>query len=142
MICTLLTKTPCKLAKSVLIRNYDNATFNIMQEFIDNNESLQTLFADTDPDVIGDKLISGMEELTNLVVMKKRVQLCNRGVKFWNKSLEVERKEVSVLNKTAIRTKDPGDIRLYKHRKNQHTKNITKFQKQKIQDNMSKVKAR
>ena len=42
-----------------------------LQEFIDNNESVQTLFADTDPDVIGDKLVSGLEELTNLVVTKK-----------------------------------------------------------------------
>ena len=142
VICTLLTKVPCKLAKSNMIRNYDLATFSVMQDLIDKNEKLQSLFTDTEPEIIGQKLTQGMNEITDLVVSKKRIQIKNRGVKFWSKTLESERRVLSGLNKQAIRTKDPGDIRLYKHKKNQHTKNITKYQKTKIRENMSRVKSR
>ena len=142
VICTILTKTPCKLSKSILIRNYANATFRNMQGLIDQSENLQSLFNDRDPDIIGDKLIAGFDEITNLVITKKRIQVCNRGAKFWSKSLENERKTVAGLNTQAIRTRNPEDFRFYKNKKNTHTRNIIKYQKQKIRENFAKAKTR
>merc|ERR1711954_519737 len=142
VICTLLTKTPCKLSKSILIRNYANATFRNMQGLIDQNDNLQSLFNDHDPDVIGEKMIAGFNQITDTVVTRKRVQVCNRGVKFWSKSLETERKIVAGLNTQAIRTRNPDDFRFYKNKKNTHSRNIAKFQKHKIRENLSKAKTR
>ena len=113
-----------------------------MQGLIDQSENLQSLFNDRDPDIIGDKLIAGFDEITNLVITKKRIQVCNRGAKFWSKLLENERKTVAGLNTQAIRTRNPEDFRFYKNKKNTHTRNIIKYQKQKIRENFAKAKTR
>merc|ERR1711954_462734 len=50
VMCTVLTKTPIKEAKSILLRDYKLARFDIIQPMIDNNENLQSLFSDQDPE--------------------------------------------------------------------------------------------
>ena len=102
--CVLMLKTPCKRQKSFLVRNYESATYNVMQQMVDKSADLQTLFADNDPDVIAAKLVKGMKIITDKVVRKKRVQITNRGVKFWSKKLESERMKVAELNRVAIAT--------------------------------------
>merc|ERR1711954_5458 len=74
VICTLMTKTPVKDVKSILLRDYKLATFDIIQPMIDNNSNLQSLFSDQDPEVIAKKLVDGVKEITDVVVVKKRVQ--------------------------------------------------------------------
>merc|ERR1711954_485092 len=74
IMCTLLTKTPIMAAKSLLLRDYRLATFEVMQPMVDVSEKLQGLFSDSDPEVIAKKLVDGIKEITDKVVIKKRVQ--------------------------------------------------------------------
>ena len=128
----LHTKTQIRKPKLRVISRYDNATFDIMQPLIDNNYKLQSLFGDQDPETIAEKLIDGLKDITDEVVSKKRIQTKNRGVLYWDKDLEKEKKEVDRLNKIAIESKEIDNHRAYKHKKNLHIKNIEKLQKKKI----------
>merc|ERR1711954_298679 len=120
----LHTKTEIKQPKSSIFRDYKNATFNIMQLIIDKSDELQSLFADLDPDVISKKLVSGMKDVTDLVVTKRRIQTRKRKDEFWTKELQQERNKLKELNAKQIGMRDPEDIRMYKNFKNRHTKNI------------------
>ena len=82
---------------------------------VDTNKKLQSLFADLDPDVIGEKLVSGMKDITDAVVMKKRIQTRKHINQFWTKELEEGREKLKNLNTIAIRTRDPEDLRMYKN---------------------------
>ena len=138
----LHTKSQIKKPKSRVIRRYENATFETMQPLIDENIKLQSLFSDHDPEIIANKLIDGLKDITDIVVSKQRIQVKNRGVLYWNKDLENEKKEVEKLNKIAIESKDVEDHRAYKHKKNHHIKNIEKLQKLKIKTKISNAKTR
>merc|ERR1711954_482927 len=128
VMCTILTKTPIKEAKSILLRDYKLARFVIIQPMIDSSENLQSLFGDQDPEVIAKKLVDGVKEITDVVVTKKRVQARRRRYKYWSKELKNEREEVAALHKLSVETKNTDDIRKHKHAKNRHTKNIKKHQ--------------
>merc|ERR1711954_511778 len=120
--CTLQTKSQVKIPKSRVIRNYSKCTFNIMQPLVDANPNLQSIFQDTNPDIISDKIVTGLKEITDIVVKNKIVQVTQRGFQFWTGELEIERKEVESLNRKAIEARDIDDIRANKHRKNKHIK--------------------
>merc|ERR1711954_474193 len=122
VMCTLLTKTPIMPAKSMLLRDYRLATFEVMQPMVDASDKLQSLFSDSDPEIIAQKLVNGIKEITDRVINKKRVQAKKRGYEYWNEELETERKKVAALHKIAISTKSTDDIRNHKNAKNQHTK--------------------
>merc|ERR1711954_191890 len=72
--CTLLTKTPVMAAKSVLLRDYRLANFATMQPLIDQSKKLQSLLSNSDPEEIATKLVDGIKEVTDIVVIKKTVQ--------------------------------------------------------------------
>ena len=127
--CTVLTKTPVKEAKSILLRDYTLVKFEIIQPMIDNSQLLQSLFCDQDPELIAKKLVDGVKEITDVIVTKKRIQARSRKYEYWSRELESERVNVAALHKIAIETKDNDDIRNHKHAKNRHTKNIKKYQK-------------
>merc|ERR1711954_328339 len=77
--CRLITKSPVKIVKSTIFRDYTNATFNLMMPMVNKSHKLQSLFADTKPEVIAKKLTEGLKEITDLVVTKRRLQPKNRG---------------------------------------------------------------
>ena len=97
-------KSDIKSPNTFLRRDYRNCTFNVLQPMVDMNLNLQTLFNDLDPDTIADKLMSGLKEITDSVVVKKRVQKRERGSPFWNSTLEEEQKNLKELDKKARRT--------------------------------------
>merc|ERR1711954_345293 len=130
-MCTVLTKTPVKDAKSILLRDYTLVKYEIIQPMIDNSQLLQSLCGDQDPELIAQKLVDGVKEITDVIVTKKRVQARSRKYEYWNEDLEKEREEVAALHKLSVETKDTEDIRKHKHAKNRHTKNIKKYQKKK-----------
>merc|ERR1711954_278324 len=107
----LLTKTPVLAAKSSLLRDYRLARFEVMQPLVDKSEKLQSLLSDSDPEVIANKLVDGIKEITDKVVIKKRVQARKRGYEYWNEELETERRKVAQLHKIAITTKSTDNIR-------------------------------
>merc|ERR1711954_19891 len=121
-MCNLLTNTPVKDVKSILLRDYKLATFSHIQPMIDASEKLQSLFSDSDPEIIAQRLVDRIKEITDRVVIKKRVQAKKQGYEYWNEELETERKKVAALLKIAISTKSTDDIRNHKNAKNQHTK--------------------
>merc|ERR1711954_467709 len=71
VMCNILTKTPAKEVKSILLRDYTLATYNNIQPLIDSNEKLQGLFSDSNPETIAQKLVDGVKEITDVVVRKK-----------------------------------------------------------------------
>ena len=109
---------------------------------MDINENLQSLFSDHNAEVIASKLVNGLNEVIQILLKKKRVQKKNRGVPYWSNKLEKERMKVKELNQKAIETRNIEDIRQYKHSKNHHMKNIFKYQKFKVKENMSKINKR
>ena len=109
---------------------------------VDNNMNLQSPFSDLDPEIISQKLTTGLQEITDITFIKKRVHDKARGVLFWSSTLEDERRSVSELIKNAIESKDVEDTRAFKHAKNQHSRNIAKYQKQKIKENLSAIQSR
>ena len=136
------TKTVLRQCRSFLRRDFRRCTFNTMQPLVDGSVKLQSLFNHRDLEVIADLLTGGLKEITDLLVTKSRVQQWKRSVPHWNNNLEQERLKVKSLNTKAIETRDLEDIRAYKNAKNVHTGNISKFQKEKFRDNMSKVQKR
>ena len=140
--CIVNMKTGIRTNTSFLLRNYRDCSFNILQPLVDVNHNLQLLFSDLDPEVIANKLLNGLQEITDLTMKKKSVQTRARGVPYWSASLEDERKRVTELNKTALETKDSKDSRAYKHAKIIHSRNIEKHKKQKIKESLSGVKSR
>merc|ERR1711954_43755 len=124
VMCTLLTKTPVKDVKSILLRDYKLATFDNIQPMIDTSFKLQSLFGDYDLEVIAQKLVDGVKEITDAVVIKKRVQARQRRYKYWSHDLDSERKQVAALHKESISAKNTDNIRSHKNAKNRHTKNI------------------
>ena len=85
-------KSKVRQQKSFILCNYSNCTFNILQPMVDENIKLQTLFSDLNPVCIAEKLMTGLKEVTDLVIVKKRVQKRSRGVPFWSPELEEEQK--------------------------------------------------
>merc|ERR1711954_112152 len=100
-----------------------------MQQMVDDSLDLQSLFNDLDPNVIATKLVNGMKAITDVVVDKTRIQIKNRGVKFWSRELEDEREHVKRMKKRAINSGNIEDRRNFKHIKNRHIKSIRKHQK-------------
>merc|ERR1711954_572214 len=132
--------TPVKEAKSILLRDYTLVKFEIIQPMIDSSLLLQSLFSDQDPEIIAKKLVDGVKEITDVIVTKKRIQARRKKYEYWCRELENERINVAALHKIAIETKDNDDIRNHKHAKNRHTKNIKKYQKNKIKEKIKKIK--
>ena len=56
-----------------------------------------------------------MKEITDVTVIKRRIQKRKRGVPYWNANLEEERCHVKALNRQAIESGDVVDARLFKH---------------------------
>merc|ERR1712081_16200 len=119
-------------------RDYSDCKPDILQHLVDMNENLQSLFSELDPERIADKLTQGMKEITDITVKKRRVQKRERGVNFWNASLEEERKALKTQNKLAIESGDIEEERKYKNMKNIHTKNVVKLQKTKVKEKKKK----
>ena len=46
-----------------------------MQPMVDASEKLQSLFTDDNPEIIGEKLVYGMKEITVIIVIKNIVQV-------------------------------------------------------------------
>merc|ERR1711954_258739 len=65
------TKSQVKIPKSRVIRNYSKCTFNIMKPMVDANDNLQSIFQEFDPEIIANKIVTGMREITDIVVEKK-----------------------------------------------------------------------
>merc|ERR1711954_307349 len=120
VMCTLMTKTPVKEVKSILLRDYKLATFDIIQPMIDSNSNLQSLFSDQDLEVISKKLVDGVKEITDAVVIKKRVQARKRRYEYWCQDLKSKRIQVAALHKESISTKKTDNIRNHKNAKNRH----------------------
>merc|ERR1711954_349526 len=78
VMCTILTKTPIKETKSILLRDHTLVKYEIIQPMIDSSQLLQSLFSDQDPDLIAKKLVDGVKEITDVIVTKKRIQARSR----------------------------------------------------------------
>merc|ERR1712081_89206 len=135
-------KSEVKSPNTFLLRSYRDCTFNVLQPLVDQNEKLQTLFSDLDPVIIAEKLMTGLKEVTDPVIVKKRVQKRERGSPFWSSTLEEERKKLKILDSNARTTGLIEDARVYKTAKNIHTRNIQNLQKKKLKENLSKMTSR
>ena len=89
--CVLHLKGDISVSRSYLYRDYRMCTFNNVQPLVDSSHRLQSLFNDSDPEVIAEKLILGMKEITDCTVSKKRVQPKSCCVPYWNANLESKR---------------------------------------------------
>ena len=69
--CVLHAKPPIKHPESRDVRDFSMATFNIMQPMVDTNRNLQSLFCDKNPEMIADKLVKDLKEITDVVIIKK-----------------------------------------------------------------------
>merc|ERR1711954_605256 len=140
--CVVHPKTEIKSPNTFLMRNYKDCTFNILQPMVDENVKLQTLFSNLDPVTIAEKLMTGLKEVTDPVIIKKRIQKRERGSPFWSSTLEEERKKLKILDSKA-RTSGLIEVaRVYKTAKNIHTRNIQNLQKKKLKENLSKMTSR
>ena len=85
-------KSDAKAPNSFVMRDYSACTFSTLQPLVDGNEKLQSLFTNLEPEIIAEKLLTGMKEVTDVAISKRRIQKRERGVPFWNANLEEERK--------------------------------------------------
>ena len=72
------------------------------------------MFSDLDPVTIADKLMTGLKEITDPVICKKRIQKRERGSPFWSAELEDERKNLKILDTIARESGLIEDARVYK----------------------------
>ena len=68
-------KTQLKKQQFYTLRNYKYFTWANIETDVNENEDLQTLFGDVDPDVISEKLLRGLNTIIKKHVQIKRVQL-------------------------------------------------------------------
>ena len=121
--CVILLKSSIRQSQSFLRRDYSRCSFANMQPLVDSSHKLQSLFSSQDPELISEKLVQGLKEITDHLVEKRRIQKRKRGAQYWCQKLEDEREKVRELNKISIATKDVTDIRSYKNAKNVHSRN-------------------
>merc|ERR1711954_170523 len=116
--CVVHPKTEIKSPNTFLMRSYKDCTLKILQPMVDKNINLQTLFSDLDPVTIADKLMTGLKEVTDPVIIKKRIQKRERGSPFWSSTFEDERKKLRILDSNARESGLIEDARVYKTAKN------------------------
>ena len=72
-----------------------------METEINSNHDLQSLFGETNPDSISEKLLRGLNTIIKETITIKRVQLTSNATPYWNNSLSESLKEVKMRNKEA-----------------------------------------
>ena len=98
----------CELSNSEL----QGITRNI-EDDVNSNQDLQSLFSDQDPDLISEKLLRGLNSIIKKHVKIKRIQLTKNNCPYWNNQLE-----------EAGMTGSIDDDRLAKHKRNKHSRLI------------------
>ena len=73
--CVVHTKSQVRAPNTFILRDYNLCTFNNLQPLVDSSEPLQSLFTESDPEVIADTLMKGLKDITDLTVLKRKVQI-------------------------------------------------------------------
>ena len=69
-------------------RNSRNFTWVNIEKDVYENNNLQSLFNDSDPDIISEKLLRGLNTIIKKHIDIKRVQIKNNTVPYWNQTLQ------------------------------------------------------
>merc|ERR1712081_124647 len=98
-----------------------------------NCEELQSIFSERNVDVIAERLIRGLNEITKKLIVKKRIQNSKKTKDFDDNELRNMRRNIKQQSSIAHNTNDTEEHQLLKHLKNQYTK---MEQKKKRKNNM------
>ena len=103
------------------------------------------MFSETDPDIVVEKLLDGLNEVVNKLLIKKRVQLNKNSLPYWTKDLTESKKIVKHKMNIARITKTHEDECDAKHARNRHSalikSTIKSYYKKKLNNNKSKFKS-
>merc|ERR1711954_322276 len=99
----------------------DVTAANIMP-MIDNCKELQSIFSETNVDVIAERLNRGLNEIAKKLIVKKRIQHSKKTEDFDDPELRNMRRNIKQQSSIAHNTNDTEEHRLLKHLKNQYTK--------------------
>ena len=123
------TNLPKKATKFQVFRRYDNVVFSRIQELLDKDEEIQKIFLTEDVNFIADRINNALNSTVKALMWKKIVQTRKNQTEFWDKDLEVQRKEVEELKKVSDYTSKPEDYRIFKNKKNQHIREMKRKKK-------------
>ena len=126
-------------------RDYRNLTWENIENDVNHNPDLQSLFSENDPEKITEKLLRGLNSVIKKHIKIKRVQITNNMCPYWNTNLAESLNRVSAANAMASMTGTQEDERHAKHLRNVHTRMIKKTAKkyylQKFQKKNSEFRA-
>ena len=111
-------------------RDFTHVTAANIMPMIDNSEELQSIFSETNVDVIAERLNRGLNEIAKKLIVKKRIQNSKKTEDFDDPELRNMRRNIKQQSSIAHNTKDTEEHRLLKHLKNQYTKMEQKKKKQ------------
>ena len=128
-----------------MIKDYRGMSWESLQPLVEINEDLNSLFSESDPDIIADKLLNGLNQVIKELIIIKRVQLNSKAAPYWNSELEDSRTSVKTKMRTAHITGNIEDERDAKNARNIHSrkikKRITEYYKDKFSKDKNKFKS-
>ena len=114
LICKDIDEKP----QFAIIRDYSRVTAGNIVPKLYENENLQTLFGDTDPDLIAHKLNEGLNSIAKESITVKIIQLKYPKKEYDDPELKSMRTAINNQNRIANSTKNQEEYRLLKNMKN------------------------
>ena len=81
-----------------IARDYSQICANIIMPLIDISEPLQTLFTNNDANVIATKLNTGLNEIAELLITKRKRKNSKEKKSFYDQDLREARREIKAQN--------------------------------------------
>ena len=106
VICKLRCKDVEIPPQFMVIRNYQKVSAAIIQPEVDNSEDLQSLFTDTDPDMIATKLNNGLNKIAEKIITKKKIQFKKESKSHDDVKMKQAREKIKAQSKVANETRD------------------------------------
>ena len=110
--------------KYVFLRNYRLITKEKMTNYIKNSDELNSIFCQTDPNIIASIIQIEINSIIELIAPGKRTQYKKNYQPYINDTLVKQLKHSQELLEIAINTKNMDSWREYKHFRNETVKNI------------------
>ena len=111
-------------------RDFSQLTSSNIMPLVDNDMELQSIFSETDVNIIAQRLNHGLNEIAKKLIIKRRIQNNKKSEDFDDKELRARRKTIKQQSTIAHESKDINEHRLLKNLKNQYTKIQNKKKKE------------
>ena len=77
-----------------MLRDYSCNNWTNLEPLINQNDELNSMFGEQDPDVLADKILTGLNKVVKELITIKRVQKKKNSLPYWTNQLTISQKLV------------------------------------------------